>query len=167
MNAIRAGLLVLLVVSGNASAQWDYGYEESFICESIKQRTNYCAVDTRGGVELVDQLSRAPCIEGQSWGYDRRGVWVAQGCRAEFIAHEPRGRGYGHGGYHGGYDQGYATITCESRDQRTARCPVRIRRGAELVNQLSRADCIEDETWGYDRNGIWVSNGCRGEFAVE
>lgn len=164
MNKMRAGVLCLLL-AGSAQAQ--YGYEESFICESIKQRTSYCEIDARGGVELVDQLSRAACIEGQTWGYDRRGVWVSQGCRAEFIVHSPRHRGGQYSGGHGyGHDE-VDTIVCESLGQRTTRCPVRIRRGAELINQISRADCIEDETWGYDRNGIWVAQGCRGEFAVD
>ena len=33
---------------------------------------------------LVDQLSRAGCWKGDTWGYDRRGIWVANGCRAVF-----------------------------------------------------------------------------------
>ena len=32
------------------------------------------------------------------------------------------------------------------------------------LRQLSRAACIQGRTWGYGRNGIWVSDGCRAEF---
>lgn len=55
-----------------------------FRCESINGRTQECAANVRAGVQLVRQLSNAPCIQGRSWGYGRIGVWVSQGCRAEF-----------------------------------------------------------------------------------
>lgn len=157
-RSVFAGLLCFgALLSGQATAY----YEETFICESIKNRTSYCDVDTSNGVELVQQLSRSPCIEDQSWGYDHRGLWVSQGCRGEFGISVSRHRGRD---YHGGYGD---TIICESLDRRRAYCPVRIRRGAELIEQISNADCVEGDTWGYDRGGIWVSRGCRGEFAVE
>ena len=55
-------------------------------CNSDGYRDRFCPVDTRGGVRLVHQVSnsRGPCIEGRTWGYDRRGIWVSEGCRAEF-----------------------------------------------------------------------------------
>lgn len=47
----------------------DGGYTSApFRCESRSNRTSQCAVDTRGRVRLVRQLSDAPCIEGRSWG---------------------------------------------------------------------------------------------------
>ncbi|MBZ0088239.1 MAG: DUF3011 domain-containing protein [Thermomonas sp.] len=60
-----------------------YGGRE-FRCESINGRTQECAANVRAGVQLIRQLSNAPCIQGRSWGYGRIGVWVSQGCRAEF-----------------------------------------------------------------------------------
>ena len=60
------------------------GYGQVFRCESDRDRTRVCDVDGRGGVQLVRQLSSAPCIEGRTWGRDGRGVWVTAGCRAEF-----------------------------------------------------------------------------------
>lgn len=56
----------------------------TIICESVDKQYRYCRADTRGGVELRRQLSDADCREGRSWGYDREGVWVSKGCRAEF-----------------------------------------------------------------------------------
>jgi hypothetical protein len=53
-------------------------------CESQNSRRNYCAADTRGGVALVRQLSQAQCVQGRTWGFDARGIWVQAGCRAEF-----------------------------------------------------------------------------------
>ena len=53
-------------------------------CSSNHGERVYCEADTRGGVRLTRQISGTPCIEGSTWGADRRGVWVDHGCRAEF-----------------------------------------------------------------------------------
>ena len=44
-----------------------------------------CAWDPRyGSPRLLQQISRASCIAGRTWGYDNRGLWVSNGCRARF-----------------------------------------------------------------------------------
>lgn len=53
-------------------------------CSSDNMRRNYCEVDTRGGVRLIRQRSDAQCRQGYTWDYDRRGIWVDRGCRADF-----------------------------------------------------------------------------------
>ena len=156
-----------------AAAQYGYGAPERFRCESTGGRTNYCNVDVRGGVALVRQLSRGACIEGQSWGWDRRGVWVSQGCRAEFEVGGRPGGGWAGGGYGDGYGggpgQGYGggdRVVCESQGGRQNFCGIDTRGGVVLIRQLSRGACIEGRTWGWDRRGVWVSEGCRAEFAA-
>ncbi|WP_207791560.1 DUF3011 domain-containing protein [Sandaracinobacteroides saxicola] len=54
-------------------------------CGSVNGAYHYCAADTGRGVQLQQQLSRAPCRQAESWGYDRRGVWVDNGCAATFL----------------------------------------------------------------------------------
>lgn len=67
---------------------------QTITCESHHNRRQYCQVgDTRGGVELVRQISRAPCERGRSWGYDDQGIWVDRGCKGEFSVSSYRGRG--------------------------------------------------------------------------
>ena len=133
---------------------------ESFVrCDSNDGRSNHCSADTRRGVELVRQLSRSACIRGQSWGWDENGVWVSGGCRAEFRTSE--------GGRRDRRDRDEGTnevVRCESSDGRPSQCPVNTRGGVRIVRQLSRTACVEGESWGYDRRGIWVENGCRAEF---
>ncbi|MEJ2604094.1 MAG: DUF3011 domain-containing protein [Gammaproteobacteria bacterium] len=58
--------------------------ENTITCESQNGQTNRCRVDTRGGVALVTQLSKAGCYQGNTWGYDNRFIWVSNGCRAVF-----------------------------------------------------------------------------------
>src|SRR4051794_690742 len=72
-------------------------------CSSDDMRRHYCAADTRAGVQMIRQRSDAACIEGRTWGYDRRGIWVDRGCRAEFAVgvsgYNGSNRSYGYGGY--------------------------------------------------------------------
>lgn len=56
-------------------------------------------------------------------------------------------------------------VRCESRDGRVARCNAY--GDAQLVRQLSDSACIRNRTWGTDRQGLWVSGGCRAEFRVQ
>ncbi len=53
-------------------------------CSSDDMHRHYCQANTRGGVRLVKQNSDSACEQGRTWGYDRRGIWVDRGCRADF-----------------------------------------------------------------------------------
>src|ERR1700688_433202 len=53
-------------------------------CSSNDMHRHVCAADTTGGVKMVHQKSQAKCIQNSSWGYDKQGIWVDHGCRAEF-----------------------------------------------------------------------------------
>ena len=58
--------------------------ERQIKCESRDNRYNFCSADTDDRVTLTRQLSKTRCVLWSNWGYDRRGVWVDRGCRAEF-----------------------------------------------------------------------------------
>ena len=61
-----------------------YGEGQIVSCSSDDMHRHYCPADTRGGVQLVKQHSDSSCKQGRGWGYDRRGIWVDHGCRADF-----------------------------------------------------------------------------------
>ena len=135
----------------------------TFRCESDSERTRHCNADTRGGVRMSRQLSDSPCIQGRSWGYDNSGVWVSQGCRAEFVV----GAGGGYYNPGNGPGSGYGqTVRCESQDNHQRRCNVAVGRGVDIVRQLSDTRCVQGQTWGWDRSGVWVTGGCRAEFRI-
>ena len=48
----------------------------------------HCPADTSRGVTLARSIGEAPCLLGKTWGYDDDGVWVADGCSAQFITGE-------------------------------------------------------------------------------
>ncbi len=81
-RAVAAALTVALVAAAvPPSAQAD---ERTIRCESRRGRYQYCPADTDNRVELRRQYSGTPCVLWRNWGYDHRGVWVDNGCRAEF-----------------------------------------------------------------------------------
>lgn len=126
-------------------------------CESVGSRERHCEVDTTGGVRMVRQLSRSECVEGKTWGVEHGGIWVAQGCRAAFLA----GRG-GSEPDNGGNSR--QVVRCESTSGRSNLCVMDTSKGVELVRQLSRNACIREQNWGWNQQCVWVSGGCRAEF---
>lgn len=58
------------------------------------------------------------------------------------------------------------SLRCESQDGRYRSCPVDTSGGVYLSRQLSQQGCWQGDTWGYDRNRIWVTRGCRAEFRI-
>lgn len=63
---------------------WGGGLRDELRCESERGRTVFCPAPVRGNVVLTKQLSRASCRYGDTWTFDRRGISVRDGCRAEF-----------------------------------------------------------------------------------
>ncbi len=73
----------------------DYGYRDSSYsssgeqrvkCESRDGHRNVCDANLHGyRISDVREISKADCDIGRNFGYDDRGVWVDDGCRAEFI----------------------------------------------------------------------------------
>ena len=154
-------------------------------CSSDDMHRHFCAVDTTGGVQMVHQKSEAKCIQDRTWGFDKRGIWVDRGCRAEFevgghLAVEDSRRGAHDGGRDrvrdndraGGRDgefRGWGDtymVYCASDAMERVWCPADSRFGVRMIRQRSQAGCIEGETWGYGKRGIWVDRGCRADFRV-
>jgi hypothetical protein len=178
-GVVAAIALAVLTVSGVAVPTT--ASADQIECASDKGRRQECSMDTRGEVRLVRQLSKAACVEGQSYGISKHGVWVQNGCRAVF-ASEGGGGGGGYAGaqnYGGGYGGGHAgtqnygggsgggapaVVTCESSGGQRAECEMDTRGEVRLQRQHSKAGCVEGQTYGISKHGVWVSGGCRATF---
>src|SRR6185503_8779241 len=55
-------------------------------CQSPAGDRQHCPADVSSGVALVTSTGAAPCLLGKTWGYDDTGIWVSDGCSADFIA---------------------------------------------------------------------------------
>ena len=154
----------------------------SFECNSINGRYSECRIPPSGSVQLLEQLSDAPCRAGKTWGRSGALVWVNDGCRARFqvssggarsgydYPSRGRGRARGHGVYGNGRAEGSsALVRCESMNFQQQRCDVgRDARSVRVLRSIGSADCVQGQSWGYlpQRQQIWVDHGCRGDFEV-
>lgn len=188
-NLILAGLCLLALLLGARHAD-----AATIRCESKDGSYRSCSVDTRNGVRLSRQLSSQGCWQNDTWGYDRNRIWVDRGCRAEFqvggaahssnnddavaaaliiglvgaavIANQHDDHHDRNDGYGDGYGNPRNTLRCESKDNRFRYCNLPYRGHVEVYRQLSSNQCVYGRTWGLERNRIWVSHGCRADFAV-
>ena len=156
-----ASLLGLAFLPSPAAAQAGYpGSQNGTIrCDSNKNRQQVCNTGWRSAV-LVRQVSDTRCTEGRNWGSNNGSVWVSGGCRAEFA--EGRGNWAGGNGQGGWNNNG--TIRCDSNNNRQQVCHTGWR-SAVLVRQVSDTRCVEGRNWGSSNGSVWVSGGCRAEFA--
>ncbi|HEY6414473.1 MAG TPA: DUF3011 domain-containing protein [Edaphobacter sp.] len=130
--------------------------QQRITCSSNNGNRNWCDIGGSRDVRLVRQISGSACIRDNTWGVDRRGLWVDRGCRAEFAIA---------GGRQSGPPSG-RLVTCSSNNGRRNWCDIGGRRDVQLTRQISGSACIRNNTWGVDRSGIWVDRGCRAEFRV-
>ena len=127
--------------------------QTSVICSSKDQRYQECRAPFRGRARLVENISKARCIEGQNWGARQNMVWVSNGCRGRFT---DSGNGWG--------NTNSQIVRCESKDNRYRECRKQYNSPVYLVRKLSDSKCVEGRSWGQNKNMIWVSQGCRADF---
>jgi hypothetical protein len=142
-----------------AKAQPGYGPPQQRItCSSNDGKRNWCDVGGRRDIRLARQISGSACVQGSTWGVDRRGLWVDRGCRAEFFVA-------------GGRPQGppppqERIVNCSSNNGKRNWCDVGPSRDIRLARQISGSACVQGSSWGIDRRGLWVDRGCRADFRV-
>ena len=110
------------------------GGGDEVTCESRDQGKTECDMDTSGEVQLVKQLSRARCEQGQSWGLSRHSVWVTDGCRAVF--RNMSGHRSHSSGASTGIDPAGATLL--------GACNVRARAQGALVTKVPVGDSVTE-----------------------
>jgi hypothetical protein len=153
---LLAFIAVACFVPSRVAAQRGGSSQQRITCSSNNGNRNWCDIGNSRDVRLVRQISGSACIRDNTWGVDRRGLWVDRGCRAEFaVVNNNNSPG-----------NSWRTVTCSSNNGRRNWCDIGGRRDVQLTRQISGSACIRDNTWGVDRSGIWVDRGCRAEFRV-
>jgi predicted porin len=116
-------------------------------CRAREGERHTCAADTSAGVVLISQAGAASCVLGRTWGFDAKGVWVADGCRGTFAFTDDR-----------------RTAACAAAPGAREVCAADTADGVALVS--GSAACMLGRTWGYDQTGIWVADGCQATFVL-
>ncbi|MCL4837309.1 MAG: DUF3011 domain-containing protein [Thermoanaerobaculia bacterium] len=103
------------------------------------------AADGTEGVCRVDRNDRVYEVRVERWGtaQDEISVWPGTGT-----------------------GEGSRMIRCESQKGRRKECSIPRGARVRLEKQLSDTPCRAGRTWGFNRNEIWVDDGCRAVFEV-
>ncbi len=156
-----------------------YSGGDAIECSSHGYERERCNAPWRDA-RLVRQLSDTRCVRDENWGVDRHGLWVDHGCSGQFVEagrNGQRDRLRGERGVRnrqGGWQPGPGwnrrfSVTCESQDSQYHFCQVDLGGAgrASMQRQLSNSTCVEGESWGSNRAGIWVNRGCRAVFTID
>jgi hypothetical protein len=57
-------------------------------------------------------------------------------------------------------------VICSSQPGERQHCAADTSAGVALQRSTGKGECLLGNTWGYDDSGIWVVNGCSGEFVL-
>lgn len=139
-------------------------------CGSRDGRRTSCPADLAGYTfRDLASLGGSVCEAGRNWGYTDRGVWVDGGCRAAFRFERAAGstaaRGVDDPGRQRRAVEDERIVQCVSRGDRREQCRADLAgmRFAE-VDETGRTPCEAGRNFGYDDRGMWVDEGCGGEF---
>ncbi len=178
--------LAVLLLGLNAQAWQDdhsIGFEDGYnighsqlrstriLCESKDYKTRQCGINGYiRDVNLVRQLSKTACIQGQTFNFNTYDIVVSGGCRGEFEVlyySNDNGGGDDDGGYNPPHEPSSQVISCASTDYKYNSCFVNGAIGyVELISQKSKTTCIKGSNYGANYDRIWVDKGCSGTFRV-
>ena len=125
--------------------------DQSVTCKSRKHEYKMCRIDTHGYVRLVREHSRSKCVQGRTWDYDQRGIWVDSNCWADFVV-ETRHHTDGHKDHNGkGAVMAGAAIAL-------------IAAAAISSSKNKHEDRYHDENYGHSGHSSYLPRWMVGEF---
>ena len=120
-------------------------------CVSTDSGRTYCG---NAGTRYAIYGNPDPsCVEGRTWGFDDRGVWVSSGCVADFSPSSDDNVVTSNG----------ELVHCVATESGRTYCGTARTRYTIAANADPR--CVEGQTWGLDDRGVWVSSGCVADFS--
>lgn len=142
---LTAPLLLAAVLS-------DARADDFVTCESRDNRYQSCPLPRAGYVTLDRKLSGADCRQGRSWDYDRREIWVDDGCRGSFRVHD-----------------GGARHDDDDHDNHDAKVAAGVLVGAAILGALvhnanKQDDRYSDDNYQGARHTSYVPSWMTGEF---
>ena len=136
--------------------------QREVVCSSENSQYRECSAPFRGTAVITQQISQSSCVKGQSWGEKPGAIWVRNGCRARF------GIITTSSGNTPSYPNNRQFVTCQSTRNRYQQCNTGFRGRVVLVKRLTNsAACTSGRSWGQREGMVWVSRGCRAQFASE
>jgi hypothetical protein len=136
-------------------------------CGSKNFKRQECSVNGAVKVlQLLEQKSTTPCVEGDTFGFSNDYVWVDKGCEAKFeVSFASRSSWWRWLVPSPGRHQ--HRMSCKSKSFTPTTCRVGGRiLSLKLRKQKSTSPCTFGTTYGYRGESVWVSDGCEADFEV-
>jgi hypothetical protein len=142
------GLIALFVMTGALALAQD---NNVITCSSNDGQLHSCRVNSDQPIHFIRQRSDAQCVEGQSYGINRGGVWVTNGCRADFgVGDNYRADNNGYYNQQGAYNNGQY-----DRDNDHDRDGYRDQNGNWHARHHRDHDNDRDHNGYYNQNGTY------------
>ncbi len=145
-------------------------------CKSENYQRTVCSVGAPiEQIRLTKKKSDSPCIDGTSYGFSDRAVWVDKGCAAQFEVtyratspgRRPPGEGIPWWERIGSSDTEVAKVRCASENYGRNICSVDGEiHSIDIQKQRSQARCEEGVSFGFHNDFVWVDKGCEADFEV-
>lgn len=147
------------------------GYQGGLLeCRSQGTSITHCQVPDLQSIELVEEMGQYRNSCRGNWGYSSHGVWVANGCHAQFKVteyyQEPVSPGYGNQPQPPVREK--FEIKCKSRNNKLKICDTRGPfRDVEFKREISKGKYPCEGNWGVNKHGeLFVANNCYAEFMI-
>ena len=123
--------------------------DQTIQCKSSGYKYVFCPIETHGYVYIKHQSSKTRCDQGRNWDYDRRGIWVDDGCGATFIV-EGRHHTSGHKDHSG--EQAVAAVAALALI-------------AAAASGSDKHDHYNDDNYGHGGHSSYVPSWMIGDFS--
>lgn len=88
------GIIAIAVIGVTMAGSQPAAAQNATICQSVDFQRTRCSINTRNGIELVEELSERSCRNRWSYNRNRNYVEVWDGCRASFRAKRSSGNNW-------------------------------------------------------------------------
>lgn len=143
MSIFTTAFLAYALLPGQAIS------DQTIKCKSKHYQYKLCPIETHGYVYIKKQISDTRCDQGRNWDYDRRGIWVDDGCGAKFVV-EDRHHTSGHKDHNG--EEAVAAVAALALI-------------AAAASDSDKHDHYDDDNYGHGGHSSYVPRWMIGDFS--
>jgi len=151
MLKTRFGTILIAVILASSGAAQLAQADQTITCKSHDHQYHHCNIDTHGYVTLTREHSNNKCRQGSSWDYDKRGIWVDNNCKADFLV-ESRHHTNGHSDHSG--EKAVAAVAAVAL----------IAAAASAANKHDQHDRYRDEEYQRGGHSSYIPGWMQGTF---
>lgn len=167
---IVLSMVVLIALPSRSAFSQDLN-TRTLECKSENFRRTLCSIGSPiERIRLLEKKSDASCVNGSSYGFSGESIWVDKGCAAVFeVRFNTRS----------GANRSFRSTASSRNNRRSVRFACKSDNhqlgicyvagsivDLSLLKKKSRAACTKNDSFGFQKDALWVKDGCEAEFEV-